>query len=86
MEQIELNLLLSDYITITDSDDDTIYNLKHKLRKLDLPDLRLFVIWIEYDQNYTLCSQYFNTTVYFIKKRINKIKESLCIPSYPCCV
>jgi hypothetical protein len=76
---MKLNQLILEYTTLTDTDDDILYSIKYKLRQLDLPDLRLFVTWIDQNQNYASTSRYFNTTVYFTKKRINKIKEILCL-------
>lgn len=77
LKLLDIDNLVSEYTTITEQDDDFIVNLKQHLKELSLPDLRLIVVWVEYNQNYGLCSRYFNTTVYFIKKRLNNIIGNL---------
>lgn len=74
---LNIDNLVSEYTTLNDNDDDWMASLKQRLSSLSLPDLRLIVVWIEYNQNYGLCARYFNTTVYFIKKRLNKILNTL---------
>lgn len=77
LKLLNMNDLVNEYITLKDQDDDFIATLKTRLKKLPLADLRLIVVWIEYNQNYGLCARYFNTTVYFIKKRLKNVISKL---------
>lgn len=73
----DIDSLITEYTVVTDEDDDSMYALKEALLSLSLPDLKFLIIYSEFDKNIGLCARYFNTSIYFAKKRLNKILSQI---------
>ena len=67
---------IEEYITITDEDDDTMVEIKTRLRKLKPMEQRIFLTFTHLG-TYAATAREFNVSPPTIKTYINNIKEKL---------
>lgn len=67
---------IEEYVTITDEDDDTMVDIKTKLKNLKPMEQRIFLTYAHLE-SYAATARDFNVTPPTIKTYINKIKNKL---------